>query len=365
VKKILFSIPILILILAFIFLTIPPRANAAACSFTSNPSTLKAGNLNSIKFNKNGIGGANLYALFTSNTGACTYNPDLPGKESQGCTSDFKVAQETNSITFYNDKLGDLKTLRAGTYTVKLCDDAGNGLCAPECESSGVIVQTSSGETPSPNPTGPGANTSCTIDLNSDDYKNCSDVPGYRARGSCTIGFYCDAVLNSCSVGICKALNCTDGSNNCYGVPENTDTTGIRCTYDTDCFSGSCVKGFCDTTLVAMACDEKVQYLPESGKFRHTGEFSCNTAIGTIDIDPEGFTQSILRLLLGLSGGILLILIIINGYKIMTSQGDPEKIKDAREGIIAAIAGILLIIFSLSILQLITVDIIGIPGFNK
>ena len=48
----------------------------------------------------------------------------------------------------------------------------------------------------------------------------------------------------------------------------------------------------------------------------------------------------------------------------MTSQGDPEKLKDAKEGIIAAIAGILLIIFSLSILQLITTDIIGIPGFG-
>ena len=70
------------------------------------------------------------------------------------------------------------------------------------------------------------------------------------------------------------------------------------------------------------------------------------------------------RAVLGLSGGILVVLIIINGYKLMASQGDPEKIKEAREGIIAAIAGILMIIFSLSLLTLLTRDILGLPGFK-
>lgn len=93
-------------------------------------------------------------------------------------------------------------------------------------------------------------------------------------------------------------------------------------------------------------------------------KFTCSTAIGKISTDPEGFAKSILSIFLSLAGGILIILIIINGYKLMTSQGDPEKIKDGRDGIIAAIAGLLLIIFSLFILQLITVNILGIPGFT-
>ena len=124
------------------------------------------------------------------------------------------------------------------------------------------------------------------------------------------------------------------------------------------------MNGICEVGLVPLACVEIQGYDDKGIPLNHTGKFACNTAIGRIDVDPEGFARSILRLLLGLAGGLLLVLIIINGYKLMTSQGDPEKIKDAREGIIAAITGILLIIFSLSLLQLIASNIIGIPGFG-
>jgi hypothetical protein len=137
-------------------------------------------------------------------------------------------------------------------------------------------------------------------------------------------------------------------------IPDDPETVAIEGNAREKCFSGICKEdGTCDDTLVAMACEQRA------------GGISCRTALGTFTADTQNFTQSVLRLLLGLSGGILLILIIFNGYKLMASQGDPERIKDAREGIIAAIAGILLIIFSLSILQFITVDIIGIPGFGK
>lgn len=122
------------------------------------------------------------------------------------------------------------------------------------------------------------------------------------------------------------------------------------------------------------ACGISSDYLPgkiplacKEGKDAEgngNGKFKCQTAIGEISANPDDFATSILTLLLSLAGTILIVLLIINGYKLMTSQGDPEKIKDAREGIIAAIAGVLLIIFSLSILRLITVDILGIPGFS-
>lgn len=111
-----------------------------------------------------------------------------------------------------------------------------------------------------------------------------------------------------------------------------------------------------DHSLTQLAC----QFIPVGNK----PNFLCHTAIGSINTNPDGFIRGILRLITGLAGGLLLILIMLNGYKLMTSQGDPEKIKDAREGIIAAITGILLIIFSISILQLITVNILGLPGFS-
>jgi hypothetical protein len=92
--------------------------------------------------------------------------------------------------------------------------------------------------------------------------------------------------------------------------------------------------------------------------------YTCRTAIGEVSTDASGFIKTVLSLILGAAGAILLIVIILNGYKFMVSQGDPEKIKDAREGIIAAIMGIFLIIFSLTILSVITSNILGLPGFG-
>ncbi len=92
--------------------------------------------------------------------------------------------------------------------------------------------------------------------------------------------------------------------------------------------------------------------------------FKCQTAIGEISTSPGGFIKSVLVLILSLSGGIIILLIIMNGYKLMISQGDPEKVKEARESITSAIAGLLLIIFSIVILQFITVDVLHLPGFE-
>lgn len=110
-----------------------------------------------------------------------------------------------------------------------------------------------------------------------------------------------------------------------------------------------------------LAC-EKVNKGDED--YEGKNEFRCSTALGVINTSTERFLQDILKLILGLAGGIMIIIFIINGFKLMTSQGDPEKIKEAREGIIAAVAGIFLIVLSLSILSFITVDILQIPGFS-
>lgn len=114
----------------------------------------------------------------------------------------------------------------------------------------------------------------------------------------------------------------------------------------------------CDTRILA-----KQQEDYENAQL-YRSNYDCITAFGTISTNPSSFIKSILVLILSLSGGILLLFLIINGYKLMTSQGDPEKIKEARESVISAIAGLLMIIFSITILQLITVDILGLPGFR-
>lgn len=89
------------------------------------------------------------------------------------------------------------------------------------------------------------------------------------------------------------------------------------------------------------------------------------TAIGDIATDPSGFVTRIFGFLLSISGGIAVLMIIYSGYNFMTSQGNPETVKEARERLTSAIVGLLFIIFSLVILQIIGVNILHIPGFTN
>lgn len=88
------------------------------------------------------------------------------------------------------------------------------------------------------------------------------------------------------------------------------------------------------------------------------------TAVGCIPSDPNGFVAALLRIILGIAGGVAVLLIIFSGYRMATSAGNPEQVQGARETITAAIVGLLFIIFSLVILEVIGVDILRIPGFG-
>jgi len=88
------------------------------------------------------------------------------------------------------------------------------------------------------------------------------------------------------------------------------------------------------------------------------------TAIGCIPTDPSVFIGKLLLIGIGIAGGIAFLLILFGGFQIMTSAGNPEQLNAGRELISSAIAGLLLIIFSVFILKVIGVNILGIPGFG-
>lgn len=101
---------------------------------------------------------------------------------------------------------------------------------------------------------------------------------------------------------------------------------------------------------------------------KEIGDDGCQevySAFGNFKTDPQGFLTRLFSILLSLSGGIALLFIIRSGYQLMTSQGDPEKVKEARERITSAIVGLLFIVFSLVILEVIGVDILAIPGLHR
>ena len=89
------------------------------------------------------------------------------------------------------------------------------------------------------------------------------------------------------------------------------------------------------------------------------------TAVGCIPSDPESVITTIITIGLAAGGGIVLIMILVGSFMLSVSQGDPNKTKEAKEIITSAIIGLLFVIFSVTILQFIGVEILHIPGFGE
>jgi hypothetical protein len=145
------------------------------------------------------------------------------------------------------------------------------------------------------------------------------------------------------------------------------DTTGCHYTYD------ACVNGCSSQSL-------PVTPPPTSGATAGTpaltdisGGGRCSsdpsnpqvwTALGCISTDPAAFISKILGIGVGIGGGVAFLLILFGGFQILTSAGNPEKLNAGKELVTSAITGLLIIIFSLFILQLIGFKIFAIPGFG-
>jgi hypothetical protein len=89
------------------------------------------------------------------------------------------------------------------------------------------------------------------------------------------------------------------------------------------------------------------------------------TALGCISSDFSDLTKTLLDFGIGISGGVAFLLILLGGFQIMTSGGNPEQLEAGKELVSSAITGLILIIFSVFILRLIGVDILGIPNLSK
>lgn len=76
-------------------------------------------------------------------------------------------------------------------------------------------------------------------------------------------------------------------------------------------------------------------------------EVSENNAVGD-------FASNIIAIALPLAGIATVILLIVAGYKMISSQGNPDKLKDAKEMITNAIIGLVFILLSVSILALVS-----------
>lgn len=158
-----------------------------------------------------------------------------------------------------------------------------------------------------------------------------------RDLGSFSSGSYYVEVNNGCNIGgIGEAMAC-------YGTFDISPT-------------GGGITGAGDTVGPAPICANS----------SNNGCLGVKTGLSPdpIGTDPASFAKSLFSIVLSIAGGIAVLLIIVSGYRLITSQGNPEKTQVAREQLTAAVIGLLFIIFSIFILQVIGHDILNIPGFS-
>lgn len=93
-----------------------------------------------------------------------------------------------------------------------------------------------------------------------------------------------------------------------------------------------------------------------------------DTAIGCIPLElgffgsaggASSFVAFMLRWSIGLGGGIAFLLIVYAGFMITTSAGNPQRLQAGRELLTSAMAGLFMLLFSVFILRVIGIDILG------
>lgn len=87
---------------------------------------------------------------------------------------------------------------------------------------------------------------------------------------------------------------------------------------------------------------------------------TVKTEFGNIPRDPAELATVVLRIALGVGGGIAFLLMVYGSLRLIFAAGNPESVQQGREIITAAIVGLLVIILSTFILQLIGISILGI-----
>ncbi len=88
------------------------------------------------------------------------------------------------------------------------------------------------------------------------------------------------------------------------------------------------------------------------------------TAVGCIDVVGSDLAADLIRILIGVAGTAAFLSILGAAFLLTTSAGESSKVKQAKELLTAAVAGLLFMIFSVIILDFIGVSVLNIPGLT-
>ena len=160
--------------------------------------------------------------------------------------------------------------------------------------------------------------------------------------------------------GSSETLSEADGTGGGIDPTTGERTTGSELTGEASKFGGkACVPG-----LNQCAASAGKKCLTSSGVPDDAGD-GILTALGCIPTQPQPLIKAFLRFSAGAGGGIALLLMIFGSFRMITSAGNPETVKKGQDQFSSAIIGLLFVIFSVLLLQIIGVDILNLPGFTR
>jgi len=203
------------------------------------------------------------------------------------------------------------------------------------------------------------------------DDKDPGKLPGER----CDPAKFADPVF-ACTGGTTCALQC-DNSHICADKPQDCGPSALtkelrKVLVTKTCYDpGSTIpidkttQQYCSSaagTLCPINDAQRMNTSNSSGPNKWTG---ITSALGCVPTDPKDLIPAILRLATGAGGGIAFLLMIMGAFQMITSAGNPDSLKTGQGRFTSAIIGLLFVIFSVLLLQIIGVDILNIPGFTR
>lgn len=140
----------------------------------------------------------------------------------------------------------------------------------------------------------------------------------------------------------------------------NGDSTFQTTAVGTPSSAGACNDSTC-SSAAGQPCNTRTGE-PIYGNVAGDG---IMTAIGCVPTEPQALIQGLMKVGTGAAGAVALLLMIGGAFQMITSAGNAETLKKGQQQFTSAIIGLLFIIFSILLLQVIGVDILNLPGFNR
>lgn len=191
---------------------------------------------------------------------------------------------------------------------------------------------------------------------------SCEGTLGLDADGCQAVGLDYDSAKNECPLKIDITVTAKDECTqdqaliqSGYGdftpviACEYSANEGEPCTDNADCTTGNCDGGTCKKSTPPAPEQQVGLSEAESAldKFLGTGQLKGEL----IESDVPTLIGNILRVFLGFVGSLALVMFIYGGIMWMTSGGNAEKLKKAKNTLVWSVLGLVVIIASYSIVS--------------